>query len=587
MASSLRRGVGVSPGVAIGPALVLEKHLSRLPKLTLKAGKTSAELERLGRAVKQAQRDLEELQEQTIKQLSAGVAQIFEAQRMMLEDEAFLGPIERKIVERGHNAEWAIQQVGGELSRQIGAVSDPYVRERCSDIDDITRRVLRILTGEEPFSLDQLKEPVVLLAYDLSPSDAALLDPRKVLGLATDVGGRTSHTAIMARSFEIPAVVGVGGVTEAVESGETVVVDGSEGLLVLSPSATELQEYGNKLRSFAEHERELLDTRKVQSITPDGFAVQLHANIESLAEVESALLHGAEGVGLYRSEFLFLSGCANPPSEEKQYAEYREILQRMQPHPVTIRTMDFGGDKELPAYLPGSQEGNSLLGLRGIRQSLEASEIFEAQLRALLRASVHGDLRIILPFVSGVEELRAAKRQVEQARAALEEEGKRVSLKIPLGVMLEVPSAALIVDHLAPEVDFLSIGTNDLIQFVLAVDRNNERVAYLYEPLHPAVLRLLQQMAGGARDAGVPISLCGEMAADPLTAIVLLGFGIVEFSMSPSAIPVIKNVIRSLPFTEARNILETALRMKTAQEVEEFAMEQLVAHFPDGFLVRS
>ncbi|MFQ5744521.1 MAG: phosphoenolpyruvate--protein phosphotransferase [Acidobacteriota bacterium] len=580
------RGIGVSPGVAIGPALVLERRRTPVSRQALASDQIGDELKRLEEAVIRAQEDLRALKRQTREELGASVAQIFDAQLLMLEDPMFIGEITKRVLEQRQNSEWAVRRVGENLSNQLASISDVYLRERGTDIDDLQERLLRALLGEEGLRLEGLEQPVVLFAHDLTPSETAQLDVRRIIGFATDIGGRTSHTAIVARSLEIPAVVGLHDVTTMLQANDTVVLDGDEGLVMVRPSSTMLGEYENKQVSFSGHQAELLATRDLPAETPDGFRVKLTANIETSEEVTSALSHGAEGIGLYRSEFLYLRRPGVLPTEEEHYREYRSVLERMSPHPVNIRILDIGGEKLLPGDPSGQHQTNALLGLRALRLALRERELFSTQLRGLLRASIHGKLRIMLPFVSGVEELRQAKLLIEELREALEAEGSPVASSIPLGVMVEVPGAALIADLLASEVEFFTIGSNDLIQYLLAVDRTNDAVAHLYQPLHPAVLRLLRDLVEVAKDHETTISMCGEMAADPLNALVLLGFGINELSMNVVAIPLIKSVIRRVKRSEAERILQHALQLKTAQEVEEFVFEQLMALFPDGFMGR-
>lgn len=586
MEGIVRHGIGVSPGIAIGPALVLERRRTPVARLTISEEETQRELERLKAAAGRAVSELESLKSRTGEALGSGVAQIFDAQLLLLEDPLFMGEIRRRIEEERQNAEWAVRRVGETLSSQVSSIADVYLRERGTDIDDLQERLLRALVGEDVHRLDRIETPVVLFAHDLTPSETTQLDPDRVLGFATDIGGRTSHTAIVARSLEIPAVVGLHDITTVLQSEDTVIVDGEEGMVVVRPSATVLREYANKRDSYRRHHAELLANRELPAETPDGFRVRLTANIETTDEVDSALEHGAEGIGLYRSEFLFLRRPGVLPSEEEHFEEYRSVLQRMAPRPVTIRILDLGGEKLLPGDPAAEHDTNALLGLRALRLALREREIFVTQLRGLLRASVEGDLRIMLPFVSGLEELREAKLIIGEVREKLRREGHRVADEIPVGVMVEVPAAAVIADLLATEADFFAIGSNDLIQYLLAVDRTNDSVAHLYEPLHPAVLRVLRDLVEVVREHDIPVSMCGEMAADPLLAMVLIAFGFEELSMNAVAIPLIKTVVRRVRKGDAERILQRALELHTAREVEEFALEQLMTLFPDGFLVR-
>ena len=576
------QGIAVSPGVAIGPALVLERRRAAVARKDIAAGESVAEIERLSIAVRRAAAELEDLKERADEALGHGVAQIFDAQLLLLEDSMFVGEVQRRIRDKHQNAEWAVRRVGRDLSARLSSIADVYLRERGTDVDDITERLLRALLGEEGHRLDQLVEPVVLFAHDLTPSETAQLDPEKILGFATDAGSRTSHTAIVARTLEIPAVVGLHDITSSLQSGDTVVINGDAGVVIVSPPPEVLDDQRQRRDARALEQNGLLSDRDLPATTRDGFVVSMLANIDSASEAASALDRGAEGVGLFRSEYLFLRNPGVLPTEDEHYAEYRAVLERMGSRPVSIRTLDIGGEKLMPMD-PSSAGSRSetLLGLRALRLALREREVFSAQLRGLLRASVHGNLQIMLPFVSGIEELREARRHIDRVYDQLAEEGHEVAPDIPIGVMLEVPSAALTVDLLAREADFLAIGSNDLIQYTLAVDRSNDAVAHLYEPLHPAILRLLKRIAEEARAQNVPLSMCGEMAADPLTAMMLLGFGIDQLSMNPVTLPLIKRVLRRLRREDAERALQRALELETAEQIEAATLPVLLAVLPD------
>jgi len=577
-----RQGIGVSPGVAIGPALVLERRRAAVSEKTLESAEARDELSRLAQAVNRARQDLEELRERTDAALGSSVAQIFDAQVLLLEDPMFLGEIESRVRTRQQNAEWAVRRVGRNLSNRLSSISDIYLRERGTDVDDLTERLLRALLGEEGHRLDQLVTPIVLFAHDLTPSETALLDPSMILGFATDVGSRTSHTAIVARSMGIPAVVGLHDITSALQSADEVAIDGDAGVVVLRPDDRDLRAYRDRDAARVRQAQGFFAQRDLPAETSDGFHVTMLANIERAADAETALSNGGEGVGLFRSEYLYLRNPGVLPTEDEHYAEYRAVLESLGDRPVTIRTMDIGGEKLLAGGTDGEDVApESLLGLRALRLALREREVFSTQLRGLLRASVHGRLQIMLPFVSGLEELRESRELIEKNRKRLRADGYEVADDIPVGVMLEVPAAALAVDLLAAESDFFAIGSNDLIQYVLAVDRTNDAVAHLYEPLHPGVLRILRHIVDVARDKQIPVSMCGEMASEPLSALILLGFGIDQLSMNPSAIPLIKNVVRNLTRAKAREIVERALELGTAAEIEALALPALLAAFPD------
>jgi len=585
VSSLVREGIGVSPGVAVGTALVVERGVGEVPRRSLRQSEAADERARVDDAIEKVRRELLDVEQLAGREVGEGIAQIFDAQKMILEDHSFLGPIRERIREDLHNAEWAVQSVGKELQARFARIDDPYLRARGADIEALTTHLLRILLGQTAPRLDRLDEPVIVVAHDISPAQTATLDRKHVLGFATDTGGRTSHTAIMARSMEIPAIVGMHDATRHVRTGDRVVLDGAEGLLIVHPDEATESEYGRKREAYLARESAQAAQREDAVVTPDGHTVTLHANLESAREIEVARRHGATGVGLFRSEFLYLRADDGLPGEEAHFEEYRAVLEAVAPGaPVTIRTLDLGGDKNLPEALGGSEQ-DSLLGLRGIRRSLGNDALFVPQARGLLRASVHGNLRIVLPFVTEVDEVVTARARILAIADELRASGEPVSDDIPIGAMLEVPAATMIIEHLAAHVDFFSVGTNDLIQYLLAVDRTNDAVAHLYEPLHPGVLRILYCVATTARAHSVPVSVCGEVAADPLTAMVLLGLGFDELSMTPGSIPVIRSLVRSLPLAEAQLIAAHALTLPTAREVEEFALGQLMAHFPDGFLV--
>lgn len=585
MSSLVREGIGVSPGIVIGQALVVERGVGEVPERRLAPAEVADELARVDDAIETVRQELLDVEQLAGREVGEGIAQIFDAQKMILDDHSFAGPLHARISEDLHNAEWAVQTVGVELQARFARIDDPYLRARGADIETLTTHLLRILLGQSAPRLDRLDEPVIVVAHDISPAQTATLDREHLLGFVTDAGGRTSHTAIMARSREIPAVVGMHDATQHVRTGDLVILDGAEGLLIVKPDEATEREYRSKRAAYRVREAELAAQREEDSVTPDGHPVTLRANLESAREIEVARRNGATGVGLFRSEFLYLRADNELPDEEAHFEEYRAVLEAVGPGaPVTIRTLDLGGDKDLPEVFGGG-EHDGLLGLRGIRRSLGDDALFVPQVRGLLRASAHGSLRIVLPFITEVAEVVAARERILAIAAELRESGEPVDEDIPIGAMLEVPAATMIIEHLADHVDFFSVGTNDLIQYLLAVDRTNDAVAHLYEPLHPGVLRILDRVTATARARSVPLILCGEVAADPLTAMVLLGLGFDELSMTPGSIPVIRSLVRRLPMAEARRIAAHALTLPTAREVEEFALEQLMAHFPDGFMV--
>ncbi len=456
--------------------------------------------------------------------------------------------------------------------RAFARTEDEYLRDRATDIDVGRKRILRNLLGRHPAVLEQLKEPVVVIAHDLSPSETALMHKRNVLAFVTDIGGRTGHTAIMAKSLAIPAVVGLEIATKRIKKDELIVVDGTRGEVVINPDPETIRRYEVEQRRIQEVNRQLRQLKDLPAETLDGRRVVLSANIELPDEIPSVIAHGAAGIGLYRTEFFYLNRT-DFPSEEEQFLAYRAVAEQLKPQPVIIRTVDLGGDKFLsPLELPS--EMNPFMGWRGIRFCLARPDIFRIQLRAILRASHYGSLKLMYPMISGIEELRRANEILATVREELTREGTPFAQDMEVGAMIEVPSAALTCDLLAKEVRFFSIGTNDLIQYALAVDRVNEKIAYLYEPTHPGVLRLVKQIIEAGHQAGLWVGMCGEMAGEPTSALLLLGMGLDEFSVSPIQAPIIKKVIRSVEYSFAQSIAQQASALKTGKEVEDF----LVAH---------
>jgi phosphoenolpyruvate-protein phosphotransferase (PTS system enzyme I) len=443
--------------------------------------------------------------------------------------------------------------------------------------------VLVNLQGIAHHELSEINHPVIIIADDLTPSDTVHFNRKPIVGFVTEVGGRTSHTSIIAKSLFMPAVIGVPRLTKIVDNDELVIVDGYEGTVVVNPTPAMVQEYLSRVSRHEEAEHKLLENRNLPATTKDNHKISLQANIELVEELDDAAKFGAEGIGLYRSEFLYIATSPDLPTEEEHFNIYRKLAEATAPNWCIIRTFDLGG-KKLARQIMGSKEDNPVLGLRALRLCMQHRDMFKTQLRALLRASAHGKIKIMFPLVSGVQELRQVKTLVREIRIELDAENIPYNRELQIGIMIEVPSAAVIADLLATEADFFAIGTNDLIQYSLAIDRSNEKVSYLYEPLHPAILRLVKGVIDAGKRAGIPVEMCGEMAADPIYAIVLLGLGLEIFSMNPSSIPVIKNVIRSVRYKDCRRIAELALNKKTAQEIEEFVIESVAMRFPEGLV---
>ena len=461
----------------------------------------------------------------------------------------------------------------------LSEAKDEYLRDRVSDIADVGKRIMRNLIGVEQRSLENLHEKAIIIAYDLSPSDTAMMHKGRVLGFATDIGGRTSHTAIMAKSLEIPAVVGLETITDVVNTGDQLIIDGTHGILIVNPTKRFLEKYQKEKKKIENLEKELVELRSLPSETTDGKEVIVAGNIELPEDVASVISHGAVGIGLYRTEYFYMNR-SDIPTEEEQFNAYKSVAQRISPNEVVIRTLDLGGDKFL-SNLEVPREMNPFLGWRAIRFCLERTDIFKSQLRAILRASSYGKLKLMYPMISGIKEFRQANSILEEVKADLRKEKIPFDENIPVGAMIEVPSAAITSDIIAREAAFFSLGTNDLIQYLLAVDRVNEKIAYLYEPTHPAVLKLIKKVIDNGHAAGIPVALCGEMGGDISLTLILLGMGLDEFSTSPIAVPEIKKIIRSIDFKTAKLIAEKALSFTTGMEVQQFAREKLIEYVPE------
>lgn len=564
-------GISASPGIAIGKPFIYIHEPPTVPRYEITDADIERELVRFEQAVKQAAGELSEIKERQATRLDGEQLAIIDAQRLMAEDPDFRDQIATRLSEELMNVEWVLYAYEQKLLDMMNAADTEMLRERSADLHDVTGRVLNRLLHRERFSLADLDEEVIVVAHDLLPSDALAMNKELVRGIATDAGGPTSHTAILARAFEIPSVLGLSTITRASINAGLVVVDGNHGVVAVDPDDETLRRYERESTAWHQREIELLRLNDLPAETRDGKLIALKANIEVPEEVGAVLSHGADGIGLYRSEFLFMSP-GRLPSEEEQCRAYRHVIEAMPDKPVTIRTLDVGGDKVAP-QLDGLEERNPILGWRAIRFCLSNRDIFRTQLRALLRASPHGQLQVMFPMISGLEEMTEAFEFLAEVRAELEDEGHAVADELPIGIMIEVPSAALVADVLAPRNSFFSIGTNDLIQYTLAVDRGNERIAYLYEPFHPAVLRLLKMVIDSAHESGIPVAMCGEMAGDPAASVLLLGLGLDEFSMSAASIPEVKRIIRSTTVREAEEIVGSALEMRSFSEVDQFVRQ--------------
>jgi phosphotransferase system enzyme I (PtsI) len=572
-------GIGASPGIAIGNAFVIDARRVRTPKVKLKTSEVDSEVMRFKTAVDLSNTQLEDVKTRLASGTGEGGehALILEAHRMMLHDPLFIVEVSRLIRDDTINAEWAIRRVCRRLRRQFNDLDDEYFRERRSDLEFVADRVVRNLLGEVVDQDLVVPADAIIVAHDISPADAAMLvKNNKVGAFVTDLGGHTSHTAIVARAREVPAVVGLGRASESIRAGDMVAVDGRRGLVLLNPNDEQLALFRETMRRQQVSEEQSLKSAVLPAVTTDGTRVRLNGNIEFPEEIPSLLAHGAEGIGLYRTEFLFLNRNT-APNEEEHYESYRQVLEQMGGRPVTIRTLDLGGDK-VPGKKP-EKENNPAMGLRAIRYCLKHRDMFRVQLRALLRASVHGNLRVMFPLVSSISELREARSELEACRSELSRQGMPVGKRFPVGIMVETPSAAWIADRLAQEADFFSIGTNDLIQYTLAIDRQNRDVAYMYRPLHLAIIRSLQAIVDAARRANIPVAMCGEMAGDPHLTLVLLALGLEEFSMTSRQIPMVKSVIRAISRVDAVQLLERAMQYSSAEEIERFVKVEMDRRF--------
>ncbi len=573
------KGVPASDGIAIGPAFLLDSEEVAVHKQPVPASAIPQEIARFEEALLQTRREIVGIQEKISKELGVEHAEIFNAHLMFLEDRAYIDEVIGRLKGDQLNVEFIFMEVLRKYVEALSKVEDEYLRERISDVQDVGRRVLRNLTGLKRQSLADLAQPVVVVAYDLSPSDTATMHRQHVIGFITDIGGRTSHTAIMAKSLEIPAVVGLQAATQRVQSEDLVIVDGTSGSVIIRPDPETVQRYEQLKRKYESLDQALLKVRDLPAETPDGQKVQLLANIELPEEIPSVIAHGAEGIGLYRTEFSYLNR-SDLPTEEEQFEAYRHVAKAMAPRPVVIRTIDLGGDKFL-SELKVPREMNPFLGWRAIRFCLARPDIFKVQLRAILRASVFGKIKLMYPMISGVEEVQSANRILAEMKAQLAAEGKPFDPNLEVGAMIEVPSAALTMDLLAKEVRFFSIGTNDLIQYSLAVDRVNEKIAYLYEPTHPAILRLVRQIIQVAHANHLWVGMCGEMAGEPALALILLGLGLDSISTSPVNLPRIKQVIRAVPSFRAKEVVKEVFRLTTGKEVEAYAKSRLCEFLPE------
>ncbi|GBF12518.1 MULTISPECIES: phosphoenolpyruvate--protein phosphotransferase [Tepidibacillus] len=569
-------GIAASSGIAMGPAFLLKEDKIEVKKHSLQAEQVEQEINRFEEKVKLAIDELELIKKKALQKLGEKEAEIFSAHILVLQDPEYIGAVKDKIKTDLINAEAALQEITDQFIMIFESMDNEYMRERAADIRDVSSRVLKRLLGIKEMSLDEFAEPVILIAHDLTPSDTAQLNREMVAGFATNIGGRTSHSAIMARSMEIPAVVGLKDILEKTNQEDYVIIDGNEGIVYINPENDLVMEYRTKKEQYEAHLAELKTLKNEASITADGHQVEIVANIGNPQDGKGALENGAEGIGLFRTEFLYM-GRSDLPSEEEQFAAYKTVAEMFsQESPVVIRSLDIGGDKELP-YLNLPKEMNPFLGYRAIRLCLDRTDIFKTQLRAILRASVFGNIKLMYPMIASLQELRQANQVLEEVKQELINEKVPFNPEMEVGMMIEIPAAAIIADQLAKEVDFFSIGTNDLIQYTMAADRMNEQVSYLYQPFNPAVLRLIHMVIQAAHKEGKWAGMCGEMAGH-LTAIpILLGMGLDEFSMSASSVLPARSLIRKLNVSEMKNVAQKVLQMETAEEIKEYVEQEVLA----------
>jgi phosphotransferase system enzyme I (PtsI) len=559
-------GAGVSPGIALGKVHVVRDEFDEVVRYPIASSQVPDEIGRFETALIQTRMQILEMQQRIAESIGAKDAAIFDAHLLVVEDRTLIDEVLRKLETDLCNVEWVFQEVATRYAETLNKIDDPYLRERALDIQDVTKRVIRNLQGKAPKTFIPLDEPHILVTHNLTPSDTASIDRANVLGIATDLGSRTSHTAILARSLNIPAIVGLHDITAKLETGQQVLLDGNDGWLILDPMPETLAQYAKIESRRARVTAQLKELRETTSTTRDGRHIVLSANIELPEDVDAVKANGAEGIGLYRTEFLYLNR-PTLPTEEEQYRTYRKVAERVCPDPLIIRTFDLGGDKLAPGTVDIGDELNPFLGWRAIRFCLENLEIFKTQLRAILRASAVGNVKIMFPMISGVDELRRATAVLEECKEELRNSKMDMAERLEVGAMIEIPSAAICASVLASEVDFFSIGTNDLIQYALAVDRVNEKIAHLYEPTHPAIVRLLKMIADAAHANKLWVGVCGEMAGDVALVPLLLGLGMDELSAAATLVPRVKRAVQSLTIPECRELVEETFKLNTASEI--------------------
>jgi len=573
------KGIGVSPGIVIGSAYVLNRQdiKETLYKLS-GGGEVSREIKRFRKSLRNSRQELLDIKTDLKDRKGIG-SLLVDVHIMILDDKTFARNVIKNIKDHCVNAEWALKMTLSQQREIFDRIEDDYLRERIKDVEYVGQRILINLSGKALERVSDIEGEVVVVARDLSPADTVQMSTRKILGFATDIGGKTSHTAIVAKSIAIPAVVGLEKITEEVNTGNVIIVDGTAGVVIVNPDPEVIKRYEDKKRHYLVMEEDMLKDAHLPAVTADGRSVGVGANIEFVEEIPSAVFHGANGVGLYRTEFIYINK-EQLPTEEEHFSSYKKVIVGEGIKWATIRTFDLGGDKFVSdAGL--AEEMNPVMGLRAIRFCLQEVELFKVQLRAILRASAYGNTGILLPMISGVKEIMDARNIIDEVKGELLSEGIPIDEDIKIGIMIEVPSAVIMAEQLAERVDFFSIGTNDLIQYVLAIDRVNERVTYLYKPLHPAILRMIRQVVDVGHSAGIKVAMCGEMAGDPLCTPILLGLELDGLSMTPLAIPRVKKIIRNSTVKESKELLEKVMTFPTAQEIEECVRDYMVQRFPE------
>jgi phosphotransferase system enzyme I (PtsI) len=576
------QGIGASPGIVTGKAFMVERSKVRAPEKRIQSEQVDHEVERFLRAIEESRKQLIEIKEKILDPEVRRHSFILDVHLMILDDQMLIQDTIDTIRKKKVNAEWALDLTLEKLDTAFKAIEDEYLRERRSDLHYVSGRIFRNLLGKKHDDISKIRGKVIVVAHDLSPADTLQMNLKNLAGFMTDIGGKVSHTAILSRSLGIPAVVGLEVATSLINGGDLLIMDGDTGEAVINPTERVSQSFLERKRRIKTIEREVLKYASLPAETRDGVRVRLHANIEMVDEIPTAKIHGAEGIGLYRTEILYLNR-KDLPTEEEHYQTYRRLAENIFPAAATIRTLDIGGDKFLSNY-SAENEMNPAMGLRAIRFSMKEVDIFKIQLRGILRASAHGKLRILFPMISGIGEIRQAKAILEEAKKSLAKARVPFDQGIEIGAMIEIPSASITADILAREVDFFSIGTNDLIQYALAVDRINEHVSYLYEPLHPAILRIIRGVVQSAHQEGIPVAICGEMAAEPAYSLILVGLGLDEFSMNPVAIPKVKKVLRISRFEETQTLVEQIFQLPTASEIECHVRNWMAERFPEDFI---